>query len=352
MVARKLFGLYLLSLLGLASVAGCKKDDPTTGTPPVVAPSAGSATGIISPAGAVLTVTATSSTGATYTATPAAGTGAFAFGSLPAGSYSLTFTAATGFVAPAAQPLVVASNAATTIAPVNVAAATGSVALQFDAVVGTAPLVLANQLYTRANGQQMRVTRFAYYCSNIRLSRADGSSFAVPNSYYLVTADAPVSQSITISGVPVGEYTGLSFMVGVDSVRNVSGAQTGALDPVNGMFWTWNSGYIFMKMEGTSPQAPHVPTVPEGSLIFHIGGFQRPNNAIRTVSPLFAGTRLLVRDGHMPQVQYQVDVAKMFDGLNTVNFSSLNNVMGGTGVVPIADNYAAGMFRVARITAN
>jgi hypothetical protein len=36
--------------------------------------------------------------------------------------------------------------------------------------------------------------------------------------------------------------TAIKFLLGVDSLKNVSGIQTGALDPAKGMFWTWNTG--------------------------------------------------------------------------------------------------------------
>ena len=201
MTTHKVSSFWLPFLLIMSLMVGCKKDDPTTPvTPPVVAPATGNATGTISPAGAVLTVTATSATGVAYTATPATGTGLFTLSNLPAGSYTLTFTPTTGFVAPAAQPMAVTANGTTAIAPITVAVATSSIALQFDIVVDGVPLVINNQGYTRTNGQQMRVTQFRYYCSNVRLFRADGSTFVVPNSYYLVSADIPASQAITIAG--------------------------------------------------------------------------------------------------------------------------------------------------------
>ncbi|WP_316930094.1 MbnP family protein, partial [Hymenobacter sp. IS2118] len=49
----------------------------------------------------------------------------------------------------------------------------------------------------------------------------------------------PASQLLALKDIPVGDYQSVSFTVGVDSARNVAGAQTGALDPNNGMFWTW-----------------------------------------------------------------------------------------------------------------
>lgn len=224
---------------------------------------------------------------------------------------------------------------------------TGTVALEFEQSVGADPLTLSTRTYTTPAGDQFTVTNFKQYISNLKLNKADGTSYAVPDSYYLVDAAVSTSQKVTIKDVPAGDYTGLTFTIGVDSVHNVSGAQKGALDPNNGMFWTWNSGYIYTKLDGYSPQAA------KGGLTFHIGGFKSPNNTIRTVSPAFpAGTKLLVRADHSPEIHYNVDVLKMFTGPNTIRFATLSFTMGDANSVPVANNCAAGMFTVEHIHAN
>ncbi|MGI4885241.1 MAG: MbnP family protein [Janthinobacterium lividum] len=230
---------------------------------------------------------------------------------------------------------------------------TGEVDIELEHTVGAAPLALSTQTYTTPAGDQFTVSKFKYYLSNLKLTKTDGTQYAVPESYYLVDAASSASQHLALTGVPVGDYTGLAFTIGVDSARNVSGAQTGALDVNNDMFWTWNSGYIFTKFEGTSPQAPHAAGATTGGLIFHIGGFKSPNNTIRTVSPAFpSGTNLLVRADHTPEIHYEVDVLKMFTGPTTVRFATLSNTMGGANSVLVANNYAQGMFSVEHIHAN
>lgn len=67
--------------------------------------------------------------------------------------------------------------------------------------------------------------------------------------------------------------------IGIDSVTNVSGAMGGDLDPVNGMYWTWQSGYINVKMEGTASQSGG----PDKSFQWHLGGYQFPDNTFRVV---------------------------------------------------------------------
>jgi len=64
-------------------------------------------------------------------------------------------------------------------------------------------------------------------------------------------------------------YDSIRFMVGVDSLTSVSGAMGGDLDPTKGMFWTWNTGYIFFKAEGTSP----ICDTRKNRYVYHLGGY-------------------------------------------------------------------------------
>ncbi|SHK85220.1 MbnP family protein [Hymenobacter psychrotolerans] len=223
----------------------------------------------------------------------------------------------------------------------------GNVTMEFENVVGTAPLQLGSTRYKNAAGDTFTVSTLRYYISNITFKKADGTSYAQPESYYLLDEALPVTKTFTISSVPAGDYTGLTFTIGVDSVRNVSGVQTGALAPSD-MFWTWNTGYIFTKLEGR--YNPDRSTSPP--LVFHIGGFKSPNNTIRTVTLPIANKAIQVREGRTPQVHLKADILKMFTGKSTIRFSELNNVMGGPNAVRIADNQAAGMFTIDHIHGN
>lgn len=226
--------------------------------------------------------------------------------------------------------------------------ASGTLELELDHLVGSAPLALnSSTFYSTPSGQQFKVSTFNYYLSNIKLKKADGTEYAEPESYHLIRESDPATKRFTLTDVPAGDYTSLTFTLGVDSVRNVSGAQTGALDPSNGMFWTWNSGYIYTKLEGSSPQAGG-----NQQLVFHIGGFKAPNNTIRTVSPSLNGAVVQVRDGRTPSIHLQADVLRMFTGVTTIDFAKLSNTMGGPNSVLVANNQAAGMFRVDHVHGN
>ncbi|MBL7923256.1 MAG: hypothetical protein JNL88_03570 [Bacteroidia bacterium] len=194
--------------------------------------------------------------------------------------------------------------------------------------------------YTNASGESFTISKLKYYISNVQLMKDDAVTFTMPESYFLVDESNQASTKLSIPDVPAGSYNKIRFLIGVDSARNVSGAQTGALTPSD-MFWTWSTGYIFFKMEGSSSASSN------GSYIYHIAGFRDANNtnALRWVELDFNGSSLIV-DGHRDaEIHAFVNVMKVFDGPpNPISIASHNNVMSTGGVaLQIADNYA-GMF--------
>ncbi|TKC10381.1 hypothetical protein FA048_09320 [Pedobacter polaris] len=223
---------------------------------------------------------------------------------------------------------------------------TGSFTLEFDNTVNGAQLMLNTQNYTNANGDSYTISTFKYYVSNVKLSKADGTTYSIPESYILVDASKPSSSLISIADVPEGDYTKINFTIGVNKERNLAGAQTGALDPALGMFWTWNSGYIFVKLEGNSPQS----TAANHTLTFHIGGIVDPNNTIRTFSTDFnVANPLRIREDKKPQLHFKVNAGSLFTGKQNVNFAQLNFTMGGANSVIVANNYVSGLFELDHI---
>lgn len=111
------------------------------------------------------------------------------------------------------------------------------------------PIVLGTGNYVNAAGNHYNVDLLKYYISNVILVRADSTEYTLRN-YDLVNAAVPESETVILDSVVNGDYIGIKFYMGVDQTRNHTGAQDGALDPINGMIWTWNTGYIFFKHEG------------------------------------------------------------------------------------------------------
>lgn len=227
------------------------------------------------------------------------------------------------------------------------AEATGTVKLSFSNMVGTAPMVLTTQTYTNPTGENYTISKFKYYITNIEVSNGSTKA-AEKDSYHLVDQSIASSQSFNIS-MGVNNYTTVSFLLGVDSTRNVSGAQTGALDPLNDMFWTWNSGYIMAKMEGNSP----VSTQPLNKVEYHIGGFSGANNVLKKITlTMPAGKTLDVREGKTSEIKINADFGRWWQNPNNITIATLPVcTTPGAPAKQIADNYA-NMFTLTDVVNN
>lgn len=211
-------------------------------------------------------------------------------------------------------------------------AETGTVTLEFEHVFDNEAFTLGNE-FTTSNGDVITPNVFRYYVSNVVLSNEDGSTtYEVPNSYYIVDQAVNESLNVDITDVPNGEYSKVTFILGVDSTANVSGAQEGALDPANGMFWTWNTGYIFLKLEGTTSNATDIR--------YHIGGFTWNANNIKTIEKSVPTGSMINVNSSKSTVHYIVDVAEFFK--NPIDFdveATPDVAMPNANSVIISENY-------------
>jgi hypothetical protein len=172
----------------------------------------------------------------------------------------------------------------------------------------------------------------------------NNSEVKLAETYFLIDEANASSKKISIT-IPAGSVKELRFWIGVDSARNVSGVQSGALDPANAMFWTWNSGYIFAKMEGRSLVSP----APLQAVTYHIGGFRTGQNALRQVSIPFS-TSLSITAGSNFTIVLRADAMKWFSGVSNVSIVTEPTTMEpGTLALKIANNYAQ-MFSLKEVT--
>ena len=200
-----------------------------------------------------------------------------------------------------------------------------------------------SETYLNFSGEQYKVDVFKFYVSNVKLRNTSNQVAEEKESYHLVDLADAESRELSIK-MGNGTYQQLEFTLGVDSLRNVSGAQTGALDPMLGMFWTWNSGYIFAKLEGRSPQS----TAIQQNFTYHIGGFRNGENALRKIVLTMPADKP-IQMGKTDMVIIDVDLAKWFDAAHTISIATNPSLMtpGGKSLL-IADNYAT-MFSLANV---
>jgi hypothetical protein len=177
----------------------------------------------------------------------------------------------------------------------------------FENKVNSTP-VSSSVIYTTPNGEDYTISKFKYYISNVKFYDSITNKTYSDNGYYLVDAFDSASRSFSIK-TNHNKFNRISFLLGVDSARNVSGAQTGALDPAKDMFWTWNSGYIMAKLEGNSSSSPIV----NNKMEYHIGGFKTGENVTKNISISFPAGRLIaIKDNGRSEITIKADVNTWF----------------------------------------
>ena len=226
-----------------------------------------------------------------------------------------------------------------------------ALSVEFDNIAGSADLQLNTATYTNAVGESFKITKLKYYVSNFVLTKIDGSVYTVPqDSCYFLIDESVESSHEALLNIPEGEYKSLSFLVGIDSLRNVAdiSKRTGVLDPTGAasdMYWGWNSGYVFFKMEGSAPSV----TAADHIFQYHVGGFggyssPTPNNLKTITLDLTARGTAKVKTGKDTNIHLFVDVLKVLSGTASMSFAATAMIHSAAGGIPIANNYAA-MFK-------
>jgi hypothetical protein len=211
-----------------------------------------------------------------------------------------------------------------------------SVEMKFDTVT-----------YKNFFKEDFTVKAFKFYIHGIELINTDSNkTYPVGNDkYFLVDFADSNSIKLKLTVMPY-KYNRIAFILGVDSALNVSGAQTDALDPAKGMFWSWNTGYIMAKLEGVSP----VSTAPAKMFEYHIGGFKQAESVIKRVTLLFPfGENVDMKPGKTTEINVTADAYDWFNSPHDIRISANAAVMTpGALAQQIAENYSK-MFTVIEI---
>jgi hypothetical protein len=113
-------------------------------------------------------------------------------------------------------------------------------------------------------------SKIKFYVGNFRAITQGHADSSQLNKYYLINFSDSSKSSITIELKAFSDS--ICFLIGTDRTVNVGGLFDGALDPINGMYWAWNSGYINTKIEGSSS----ITSSPDKKFEYHIGGYASP----------------------------------------------------------------------------
>ncbi|MDQ6761478.1 MAG: hypothetical protein M3015_02490 [Bacteroidota bacterium] len=218
-----------------------------------------------------------------------------------------------------------------------------TVKITFVNTVNYSKIVLNDSIYTNPFNEKYTISKLRYYISNVSLKNAS-NTFRENNSYHLIDQSKDESQSFSFN-VQEGKYNSLQFLLGVDSLHNVSGAQTDALDPANDMFWTWNSGYVMVKMEGNSPAS----TVVNNKYEFHIGGFSGQYNVLREVVFNLPSTTTVFKAHKTYTFMIDADINTCWQNIHDIKITDHPVITTpGINAKNISDNYA-NMFHLEKV---
>lgn len=153
----------------------------------------------------------------------------------------------------------------------------------------------------KALEKEYSIETLRFYLSKMQFHLSGDRWYKDEACAYLIDLDDSDSWEIPLpKEVAKGSIDSVSFWIGVDSLTNVSGILEGDLDPINGMYWAWNSGYINFKIEGEK----HASST---GFEYHLGGYLAPFSAARKVC--------LGRSKTNKKLTVQINLKAFLDGI-------------------------------------
>jgi hypothetical protein len=191
-------------------------------------------------------------------------------------------------------------------------ASSANVVLKINNKVGNENIEFGTIKYNNLALNNYSVNVLKYYISEIDLTKNNGELIKVTTTTFIDATDIN-HQTIKLGKIPNGEYTRIVMHLGVTQSLNHTGAQEGDLDPMFGMIWTWNTGYIFFKHEGQFIDS----TGATKGISFHYG-----------TDPAYAKIQIpanFVINGVDKNVYLNFDLNKLYAQPNKIDFNDGNN---------------------------
>ncbi len=200
----------------------------------------------------------------------------------------------------------------------------GNLTLDFNNLIGDNNLTLNSRVYTNNSDETYEVSELKYIISNIVLTSATGASHTIPveDSYFVINQDG--ATTATLSDIPVGNYTGIRFGVGVDPTKYPIESGTLNFIPTAeeaGMLWTWSAGYKFIKFEGI-----YTTTTDEdepNTFLYHVGSHGATLDNYKEVE--LSISKEITSTATASQT-INFDVAKIFDSINTLSLEEKSDI--------------------------
>ena len=139
------------------------------------------------------------------------------------------------------------------------------------------PLELQH-IYLTQNNDSISFSTLKIYFSDFRFK--DKISGRITSIDTLIFYDLSDSSTHSLfNELSLINFESVAFTLGLDSSKNVSGELENAYDPLLGMYWAWNTGYINLKIMGESSAVP----TNSHEFEFHLGGYRSPFATAQTI---------------------------------------------------------------------
>lgn len=166
--------------------------------------------------------------------------------------------------------------------------------------------------YINEFGNELSVSKLRYLISDITLTKKDGSIIEFENQYVYIDPSRN-RDTFTLFGVDVGDYTNITYNIGVDSTTNHSDPTLFDADHplsliVHNLHWGWIDGYIFFSVEGNLHYMGN-----KQLFTYHLG-FDRN---LKTIS---IDQNYSISENNILSLQF--DLAKLFKSPNLIDQSN------------------------------
>lgn len=192
----------------------------------------------------------------------------------------------------------------------------GTIEVKFDNSYKTSDLLLSTTTYNAIETERINIEAVKYIVSNIRFEKNDGSIFEYPkeSSFFIVDEADTASQKLTLNNIPEGNYSKLTFGIGVDQETYLKGAEGQgellAKAQEMGMMWSWQAGYKFFLFEGNYTSST---VVEKTGFAFHMGSHGSNLDNYKEIK-LFLPNPVAVRTEASPSIHVVADISKVLDG--------------------------------------
>lgn len=216
----------------------------------------------------------------------------------------------------------------------------GEVEFHLEHTVDGAPLTFNQARYTSAAGHTYSVTLLEYLISHVTLHREDGFTFEAMPAHYC-NADDHDTEHHTVTDVPPGHYTKVTFSFGVPASDNDFGSLPRTTDFDN-MMWPamppmgdgTTDRYHYLRLEGQYDDGA-------GSFRVHMGPTGGNDYSFDVSTPID-----LTIDGNEWEVSVTMDVNQWFTNPNTYDFADYGMIMGNASAQQMLQANGASVFSV------